>query len=73
MYKAEILTAEELKAKGITAKDVKGMIRRLETRIAKYLARNLAGLTTATEQKEWDMACSHHDHAKAALRILEAR
>lgn len=65
-------TIEEIKERGITEKDVKNHIRRLETRIAKYVARHLAGLITASETKEWDLACAHHDNAVKVLHLIWA-
>lgn len=65
-------TVEEIKERGITEKDVKNYIRRLETRIAKYVARHLAGFITASETKEWDLACAYHDNAVKVLQLILA-
>jgi exonuclease I len=65
-------TIEEIKERGISEKDVKNHIRRLETRISKYVARHLAGLVTKAEEKEWDIACAHHDNAIKVLHLIWA-
>lgn len=68
----EILTAEELKAKGITAKSIKGLMSRTEKRIAWFVSRHMTKGTSEAEKKEWDLECAKHDHAVHTLRALEA-
>lgn len=69
-----VLSATELHAKGITKRQVAGMLRRAEARCNWFAARHAAngGVSTA-EQAEWDADCARWDHLKATLHVLSAR
>lgn len=68
-----VLSATELHAKGITKRQVAGMLRRTEARCNWFAARHAAnGSVSATEQVEWDTDCARWDHLKATLQVLSA-
>lgn len=67
-----VLTAEELRAKGVTARQVAGMLARAERLCVWHLNRHRLRGTTEAEQIEWDAACARWDHLKATLDQLTA-
>lgn len=69
MYR--VLTAAELKAKGITRRQVAGMLARAEKLCKWHLKRHMLKGTTEAQQAEWDAACARWDHLKATLAALQ--
>lgn len=66
-----VLSANELRDKGITKSQVAGMLRRAEARCNWFSARYAAtGSVSVKEQTEWDTACARWDHIKATLHVL---
>lgn len=69
-----VLTTEQIKAKGITAADVRRMVRGSEARCNSYLRQVMrnGGKCSAEFQRAWDAECARWDHAKATLAVLIA-
>ena len=69
----KILSAVELQAKGISKRDISGMLRRAEKLCNWYSAKHLkAGSLANKEQAEWDAACARWDNLKATLQVLSS-
>jgi hypothetical protein len=69
----QVLTTEELQTKGISKRNVSGMLRRAEKLCNWYAAKHLAtGSVTDKEQTEWNAACARWDHLKATLQGMSS-
>lgn len=67
----QVLTAAELQAKGITKRQVAGMLARAEKLCNWHLKRHMLQGTTEAQQAEWDTACAKWDHLKATLAGMQ--
>ena len=63
----EILTAEELRRKGITRRHIAGMLARAEKLCNWHAKRHMLQGTTEAQQVAWDAACAKWDHLYATL------
>lgn len=66
----QVLTAAELQTKGITKRQVSGMLARAEKLCNWHLTRHTQQGSSAAQQAEWDAACAKWDHLKATLAVL---
>ena len=66
----QVLTAAELQAKGITQRQVAGMLARAEKLCNWHLKRHMLQGSTAAQQAEWDAACARWDHLKATMALV---
>lgn len=69
----QTLTAQEIAAKGITKKDIAGMLRRAERLVNWHVTRytGCGGRISEGQQKEWDAACARWDHIKETMAVMQ--
>lgn len=66
----QVFTAEELKRKGITKRQVLGALKKAETLCNWFAKRHIAFGTGDADQAKWDAACAKWDHLKATAAVM---
>lgn len=70
---SNVLTAAEIKAKGITKRDVQRLLKKSETRVNSYATQYARNGFKCTDgfQAAWDAECARWDHLKATLAVMQ--
>lgn len=63
----QVMTASELRNKGITKRHIADMLARAEKLCNWHAKRHMLHGTADAQQAEWDAACAKWDHLKATL------